>query len=107
MDPTWTDGATAQVRGVALDSEGLSLVLMRALRSFASASAEGRAVAPVSVTLDVTGSIPSSEDWTIRAGLDRRTRTLVFSHAEAFETGAGAEAVPVMAVTGVYRIEAG
>jgi acyl-coenzyme A thioesterase PaaI-like protein len=82
-------------------SEPLSLAgaLERALAE--AAGGDGRAVAPLSFTLDY-GAAGDPARATVRARVDRATRSLVFVHGEAvFDDGRCAASA-----SGVFRVAA-
>ena len=96
----WASETRAAVDGEALGEEQITLLLLRAVRQFASNTADGQPVSPVSVTIDTTAPLESARSLTIETALDRRTRTLVFAHGAARQ---GENAV--MTATAVFRIE--
>ena len=92
------DAAASVLAGEALAPEVIASLLMRVVRGHASA-VSGASVEPVSVTVDVTGSVEPGETIDIRAAIDRKTRTIVFAGGEAT---VGSR--PLLHATAVYRI---
>jgi len=94
----WAGDDRARAAGVASE-EALVLLLLRAVRHFASGAADGNAVAPVSTTLDHTADLAPGAPLDFAMTLDRRTRTLVFAHGAARQGDS-----QVLTATVVYRI---
>ncbi|MEO0815709.1 MAG: acyl-CoA thioesterase domain-containing protein [Pseudomonadota bacterium] len=74
--------------------------MMQALETAAAETANAD-VSLVSITLDVTGDIGTAP-VTYNIAVDRKTRTLVFLNARAFDGD-----TPVMTGTAVFAIKAG
>ncbi|MEM7767880.1 MAG: hypothetical protein AAF253_10380 [Pseudomonadota bacterium] len=97
----WTSDTEAAVNPAdSIGEEELGLLLLRAVRAFASQAAGGASVHPVSITLDTTARLDAEAPITFTTALDRRTRTLVFANGTAHAGNAG-----VMTATAVYRID--
>lgn len=79
------------------DSPSLAGTLERALAD--AAGGDGRAVIPVSFTLDY-GNAPGATDAIISARVDRATKSLVFVHGEAVL----ADGRRVASASGVFRV---
>ena len=89
----------AVLKVAATDHEVLSALLMQVVRRHATHLAEGAPVTPVSVTIDVTGSVETSDAIAFSSSVDRKTRTLIFIGGEAMQGSA-----PLLKATAVYRI---
>lgn len=96
----WQDEAVVLAAPGETGPDALAVMLMQVVQGFAGrAAGESAAVSPVSVTLDTTGAPGAGDPVRFEAGLDRRTRTLVFAHGRAVQAGD-----TLLTLTGVYRI---
>lgn len=91
----------ATLRTASNDHEVLSALLMETVRHHGEALTEGAGIVPVSVTIDVTGSVSGETPIRFQSDIDRKTRTLLFIGGEASQDGA-----PLLKATAVYRISA-
>lgn len=102
IDPAaldWTDAGTARLPALPEAApELLGALLAHVVRKAAGAVAESP-LTPVSVTQDTTASATPGAPVTFTAGVDRRTRTLVFANGRAEQGGQ-----VVMTLTGVFAI---
>ena len=93
------DAARLEPAGDGLSSDAAMALLIQVVRSAASAAADDGEVQPVSVTLDVTGSLDDAAALDFSAAIDRRTRTIVFLNGRATQDG-----TTVVTATAVFRI---
>lgn len=102
LDPAaleWTDAATAHLPALPeAGPELLGALLAHVVRKAAGTLAESPLM-PVSVTQDTTAAAEPGQPVTFTAGVDRRTRTLVFANGRAEQAGQ-----VVMTLTGVFAI---
>ena len=89
----------ASATGVPAQHEVLSALLMQVVRRHAESLADGEPVAPVSVSVDVTGQVSGAAPLDFESQVDRKTRTIIFIGGTATQEGR-----PLLKATAVYRI---
>lgn len=95
----WDDAGTARA-DLPAEGEGLlPSLLVQAMREQAGRLAGEAEATLVSVGLDFTGASVGSGTATVHTGVDRQTRSLIFTHAEL----AMGETLLIKA-TGIFRI---
>ncbi len=77
----------------------ISALLMQVVRRHAKSLVDDADIAPVSVTIDVTGLPAVSGGIEFDSTIDRKTRTLIFISGEAKQGCA-----PLLKATAIYRI---
>lgn len=95
----FADDARATARDVPADHTVIAGLLQHVITAHAASLTDGVEVTLVSVTIDVTGPVPSGVEATFQSKLDRKTRTLIFIGGEATHAGG-----PMIKATAVYRI---
>lgn len=93
------DAARLEPGDEALSPDAAMALLVQVVRSAAGAAADGAEVHPVSVTLDITGSLDAAAALDFSASIDRRTRTIVFLNGSATQGE-----TTVVTATAVFRI---